>query len=215
MSLTIVKDLGMRREKGCTRRWCIAKCSYCGKESEHRTQSLKTKKSCGCATFLKAKVKHGMAGTRQYQIWSDMKDRCSNPNNKSYVRYGGRGITYDKKWEIFEGFWEDMANGYTDEMTIERLDNNKGYTKENCIWIPIQEQAKNRHAINTFKKRKPSSYARKITLEDIRPFGEKYKTAKKFEKGKIMLEVVKTLGITKNTAKIYLAKYVKGTLYAS
>lgn len=103
--LELIKDLGMRKDSGGTnRRWCEAKCSYCGNITEHRTQSLKTKKSCGCATHLKANVKHGMVNTRQYKIWADMKSRCDNPKNKSYIRYGGRKIIYTPSWKTFESF---------------------------------------------------------------------------------------------------------------
>jgi len=210
--LKIIKDLGTRKEKGCTRRWCLAECSYCGKVAEHRTQSLKSKKSCGCATHLKAQIKHGMSNTRQYQIWADMKDRCNNPKNKSYIRYGNRGISYDIKWETFKGFWEDMKDNYFDKGTIERLDNDKGYYKENCTWITIEEQVLNRNRINTFKVRDSISYNRKVTLDDIAIFGEPYKKAK-YGEGKMIIEdMVKSLQISKNTATVYLSRYKKGKL---
>lgn len=210
--MKIIEDLGMRRENSYTRRWCIAECPYCNKQVEMRTQQTKTTKSCGCATFLKAQTSHGMSRTRQYQIWADMKDRCTNPKNKSYIRYGERGISYDPSWETFEGFWNDMADGYDDTLTIERNDNNIGYCKSNCTWITIEEQVYNRHHINTFKQRKADSYKKIISIDDIIPFGEKYKTAKYGEKLSIVNETVEALGISINTAKIYLSKYIKGKL---
>ena len=211
--LELINDLGMRKDSGgTTRRWCEAKCSYCGEISEHRTQSIKTKKSCGCATHLKANIKHGMSKTRQYQIWADLKDRCHNPKNKSYIRYGARGITYDESWKTFEGFWNDMGCTYVDGLTIERKDNNLGYNKANCIWIPIEDQTINRHNINTFKQRDPNSYKIKVTTTDIAKYGKFYKNAKWGIKGRIMRKMAKDLNISENTAKIYLAKYIKGTL---
>lgn len=210
--MKLIKDLGMRVEPGCTRRWCIAECSYCGQQAEHRTQAIKVKKSCGCATHLKAKVTHGMSSTRQYQTWADMKDRCDNPKNKSYVRYGSRGITYDTSWSTFEGFWLDMEEGYADDLTIERIDNSLGYNKANCTWITIQEQVVNRNHINTFKHRDVDSYNKKVTMKAFEPFGELYKLAKWGEKGLIVEDVVTQLGLSENTAKVYLAKYLKGTL---
>lgn len=211
--LKIVEDLGTRKDvNNVSRRWCKALCSYCGSISEHRTQSLKNKQSCGCATHLKAHIKHGMSNTRQYQIWADMKDRCNNKKNKSYIRYGQRGIGYDIKWNTFEGFWEDMKDSYFDSGTIERLDNNKGYNKSNCIWITIEEQVKNRSEINTYKKRTKESYARKISLSDISFFGEKYKIAKYGEGKSIIKNMSNTLGISVNTSAIYLIKYKKDNL---
>ncbi len=212
MGLKLIKDLGIRKEPGCTRRWCIAECSYCGKEKELRTQSLRTLKSCGCATHLKAKVTHGMSATRQYQIWADLKDRCNNPKNKSYIRYGARGITYDPAWEVFENFWKDMQMGYTDDLTIERENNSLGYTKANCTWITLSDQTKNRNPINTFKQRKVSTYKSKVTTAEIAKYGDLYKDAKYGTKGCIMRQMAKDLNLSENTAKIYLAQYVKGTL---
>jgi hypothetical protein len=212
--LEITKDLGMIKDSGgTTRRWCIAKCSYCDNESEHRTQSIKNKKSCGCATHLKAsRLSHGMSSTRQYQTWADLKDRCDNIKNKSYVRYGARGISYDPSWKTFEGFWEDMKDGYTDGLTIERKDNNIGYTKANCTWITLQEQVNNRHTVNTFKQRDATTYTSKVTTAEIAEYGELYREAKYGTKGDIMRQMAKDLCLSENTAKTYLAKYIKGTL---
>lgn len=210
--LKFIKDLGMRKEGNTTRRWCVAECPYCTKVKECRTCDLKNRQSCGCATHLKAHVKHGMSNTRQYTTWADLKDRCDNPNNKSYVRYGARGISYDPKWKTFEGFWEDMAEGYFDTGTIERKNNNLGYDKANCTWITIEDQVLNRSKINTFKQRETASYLRKITMPDIIPFGERYKNAP-YGKGKeIKEELAATFSISIHTAAIYLSRYKKGTL---
>ena len=74
-----------------------------------------------------------------------MKGRCSNPNNRSYIHYGGKGIKVCEDWQKFEGFmhWA-MNNGYDDSLTIERIDINKGYFPENCKWIPPAAQYRNR-----------------------------------------------------------------------
>lgn len=77
-------------------------------------------KSCGCIT-----KKHGMFGTRIYKIWSGMKDRCYNENLKSYKDYGGRGITVCDEWRNnSQAFYDwSIANGYADDLTIDRIDN--------------------------------------------------------------------------------------------
>ena len=106
-------------------------------------------KSCGCKALelkLKAATKHGMHKTRIYQTYHDMKDRCLNKNNSHFHRYGGRGITICEEWlSSFMTFnaWA-MSNGYTDTLTIERVNNDGNYCPENCTWIPLAEQAKNK-----------------------------------------------------------------------
>ena len=78
--------------------------------------------------------KHGMSDSRPYKIWQGMKTRCDNRNAKKYHLYGGKGIKYCDKWRTFEGFWDDMGGSYKDGLTLDRLDNNVNYCKENCRW---------------------------------------------------------------------------------
>lgn len=73
-----------------------------------------------------------------------MRSRCDNEENKSYPNYGGRGITYDPRWSDYINFKEDMVEGYSDELTLERVDVNGNYCKENCTWIPLKMQARNK-----------------------------------------------------------------------
>ncbi len=89
---------------------------------------------------------HGMIHTRIYKTWSDMKARCYNPHNIRYAHYGDRGIGVCDGWRTDFCAFRDwaFANGYTDEMTIERFDLDKGYSPENCGFIPHPQQAKNR-----------------------------------------------------------------------
>ena len=93
----------------------------------------------------KGNLKHGLCGTRIYQCWGDMKQRCNNEANAFYHRYGGRGVSYTKDWEEFMPFYEwAMANGYRDDLTLDRIDNDGDYTPENCKWSTQHEQSMNK-----------------------------------------------------------------------
>ena len=93
----------------------------------------------------KYKSRHGMYGTRLYHIWNGLSGRCLNPNNKDYANYGGRGITVCDKWRKPENFFEwAIHNGYNADLTLDRIDVNKGYSPENCRWITGAEQQRNR-----------------------------------------------------------------------
>ena len=120
---------------GDTRRKFLAQCS-CGSEPKsylfNELTAGKTK-SCGCYNKDRI-VKHGLHSSRAYQCWADMKTRCDNSDHKYYDYYGGRGITYCDKWKTFEGFWEDMKGSYSDDLTLNRRDNDGMYCKENCEW---------------------------------------------------------------------------------
>lgn len=203
--MIIVKDLGTRLFAGSKRRFAILKCEFCNKEFEGNIARAKSI-SCGCRTDLKAHFKHNYSKTRQYQVWADMKDRCNNVKNSRYYLYGGRGITYDTKWEKFEGFWEDMQDGYEDDLTIDRIDSDKGYYKNNCRWVTKQAQTTNRHKIGTFKVREDSTYYRKLHRDKVAEFREVYKSLKRGEKSKYIQQISIDTGMSKHTLKIYFGR---------
>lgn len=110
--------------------------------------------SCGCyhKEFCgDAHRKHGFTRTRLYRIYYKMKERCYKPSNDNYKYYGALGITICDEWlNDFRTFadWA-LANGYKDNLTIDRKDNSKGYSPDNCRWITIQAQQKNRRKRGT------------------------------------------------------------------
>lgn len=87
--------------------------------------------------------RHGMKHTSVYGVWCSMISRCCDPGNPAYKNYGGRGITVCEKWGWFSGFYADMGNRPVGS-TLERVDNDKGYSKENCVWADRKTQGRNK-----------------------------------------------------------------------
>lgn len=136
-------------------RW-LCKCD-CGNTKIVCSQSLRIgTESCGCKRVQRIleRAKHNRCNTQTYRSWKGMIQRCTNPNNHKYPRYGGRGIKVCKEWETFNGFLNDMGDcpsGYQ----IDRIHNDGDYCKDNCRWADIKTQARNR------------SNNRRITMNEI------------------------------------------------
>ena len=132
--LVLLEDLGMLYPTNTSKnktRYGIYEC-FCGKEFKARTQHIKQKntKSCGC--FQKEKsiifnTKHSLNKHRLYPVWNGIIQRCTNRNNKSYKYYGNIGITVCDRWLNVANFIEDMYPTFQEGLSIDRIDNDKGY----------------------------------------------------------------------------------------
>lgn len=123
----------------------------CGNTIHVTTSHLTTghTKSCGCSKN-QGTYKHGCHNTRLYSVWEGMRSRCNNQNSSNFERYGRRGIKVCEDWDDFIQFkeWAE-ANGYYataeyGECTIDRIDNSKGYSPNNCRFVPMSVQAFNK-----------------------------------------------------------------------
>jgi hypothetical protein len=135
---------------------------HCGKESIVRGDQLVSGgiRSCGCARLEKTTThghcrrRGGRSCTVEYAAWHAMHHRCKNPANKQFHRYGGRGITVCERWEKFENFLADMGLKQSPDLSIERIDNDAGYSPENCKWATLEEQNANRHHAKSYNRRR-------------------------------------------------------------
>lgn len=142
-----VVELSVTKDSCGKPKW-ICVCD-CGAECEVSGSCLRRgqTKSCGCLCVERSKssnTTHGKKGSRVYRIWSGMLNRCRNKNGKAFLAYGGRGITVCKRWMDFAKFYSDMGDPPTPDHTIERKENNSGYSKSNCEWVHFRRQALNR-----------------------------------------------------------------------
>ena len=154
MTPKLIEDLGMRfmTEKSSRKyRYGLYECQYCGKHWEVVMDSVKRghTKSCGC---LKGEG-HGLTSHKLYGTWRQMVQRCTNPKHKNYGDYAERGITVCEEWLDIKNFiaWAESTHPNEGGYTLDRIDNDKGYSPENCTWSDKTAQVLNRRIMKNNK----------------------------------------------------------------
>lgn len=153
-AMKMIKDLGRlypKEDSKQKRHYAIYECPYCGKHFISRTDVINcgTTVSCGCYNNLmrsKTHKKHGFSHTRIGKCWQGMISRCYYEKHVAYKNYGDRGITVCNEWKNdFMQFYDwAMMSGYADNLQIDRKDNDKGYSPENCRWVIPSINCQNR-----------------------------------------------------------------------
>lgn len=164
--LVITEFLGSNKH-----RRAIFKCVCdCGGEVSKESGLLRGDSHCGCKTkerLSAAKFKHGHSprGGKSSinSIWSAMKKRCSNPNNRDYKWYGGKGVSVCERWLSFDNFLADMGDGYFEGATIDRIDPDGNYDPSNCRWITHKENV-SRSAVSKWESMSDSQRAEAISV---------------------------------------------------
>ena len=160
--LTVIeRDTSAKRVK-----W-VCRCS-CGNiksiQSTHLISGAST--SCGCyhkERNSEVQTTHGNSRTSLHNRWKAIRQRCNNPNDRAYKNYGGRGITLCEEWNDYKAFEEwSKANGYSEELELDRIDNNRGYSPDNCRWVKC--------VINNHNRR----ITAKVDGMPLRDFSDKY-----------------------------------------
>lgn len=149
--MTLIEDLGLiyatdtSKEK---KRHGMFKCE-CGSTNRMPIASAKKAKVCQLCNVKNASKTHGDSNTKLHNTWKNMKARCYSKNHMYYNNYGGRGITICEEWRTsYEAFkkWA-VDNGYEEELTIDRKENDGNYEPSNCRWVTMEVQSRNRRVI--------------------------------------------------------------------
>lgn len=139
--LLVIERCGYMQKNSKQPTWlCICDCGVSTLAVGYQLRNG-SQRSCGCLRKENGKT-HGRTGTPEHQSWRAMRERCLSPNNSHYSKYGGRGIGFCKRWGLFENFLFDMGSRPVNH-SLERINNDLGYSPENCVWASPNKQSRN------------------------------------------------------------------------
>ena len=133
-------------DSGNTYTYVDCECTICGRIVSQIYANAIKNESCGCVStkkLIERSTTHGLTRTPIHLVWVGMFARCYNEKHQHYNRYGGRGILVCDEWNDLSVFYQDMGDR-PENASLDRIDNDKGYSKENCRWASIFDQARNR-----------------------------------------------------------------------
>lgn len=143
--MELITELGVRNNGKRGYMWALFKCPKCNRQIErmkHQGIHQEQCQECFRAYHKQTQIKHGDRHSRLYRTWVNMKARCNNPKEPKYMYYGAKGITVCEEWLDYTAFKEyALANGYTDQLTIDRIDVTGNYEPSNCQFITNKENA--------------------------------------------------------------------------
>jgi hypothetical protein len=212
--LTVVKFSGFKEYKSGPRRslW-LCKCD-CGNENVISARNIAEKNvlSCGCLQkeMAKKNAKHNMSRTKIYKIWTTLKQRCENNNDKNYPRYGGRGIMVCKEWaDSFDAFYMHMGDMPTG-CSLDRIDNNGNYEPGNVRWATKVQQTRNKRGVHLFEFNGEMKTLKEITHE----FGASYQTVHQriFKLGMSLKDALLTPNLRRKNHSSIAARSATGIL---
>lgn len=144
----------------------MKKCNKCGEEKSlelfDKGARYKLGRTGACKACRLEQGKSLVASKPAYRVWANLRQRCNSPSHTDYKNYGGRGVTFDPRWDTYDAFWEDMGATYKKGLSLDRIDNSGNYCKENCRWATAKEQAANTRRNVLFEY-----YGEKLTLSEI------------------------------------------------
>ena len=151
-SLLLIEDLGMLYPTETSKnpsRYGLYRC-FCGVEFKTQISRVKIKgtQSCGCLVGGKSTI-NGLSRHRLYNIWQHMINRCNNVNADNYKYYGAVGVVVCDEWLFLENFIRDMDSSFIKGLTLDRINNNEGYSKDNCRWVSQSIQMRNTRRLIT------------------------------------------------------------------
>ena len=147
MTPILIEDLGTEYPTENSKQkshYGLFKCQYCDKEYKTILSCVRRGESRSCGCLLGTTKKHGLSRHRLYDVWKHMIERCHNIKHKQYVDYGGRGIKVCEEWHDIRNFVKDMYPTYKEGLSLDRIDNNKGYSPDNCRWADAITQSMNK-----------------------------------------------------------------------
>ena len=180
-------------------RWvCLCDCGNIAIVSRSNLRRGATR-SCGCYRNEQQKIRnvtHGESKTRLYRAWVAMRARCTDKNRQSYRNYGGRGIAFCDEWNKYEPFrdWA-LGNGYRNDLTLDRINNNGNYEPQNCRWVDMKTQSRNTRFSRIWKGRCAKAWSEGLNISYC-------KIKHRLQKGIPLGEILETLAKEENKTEL-------------